>query len=171
MGYKSRFFASKLPRTTEIDMIMKIKKTGPSPFSYNPAQAKSRGRIFQSKLDRNGFIEDARARANDTPPPYTSNYKHIEPRLKGRAFLPTKKDAFAPIKKINRPDMGTYTIDKAYEKTINKIRTTSFSKYNIPLIQDYKVKLKKWVPGAGSYKWEAQYDKTTRPPMFRKGKY
>jgi hypothetical protein len=172
LGHKNRFFASKLPRTTEIDVIMKKQKSGPSPCSYNPSQVQSRGRIFQSKLDRNGFIEDARARANETPPPYNPEHRPIEPRLKGISFLPTKKDAFAPIKKTNKPDMGSYTLDKALERTSKRIRTTSFSsKYNIPLIQDHKVKLKKWIPGAGAYKWEAQFDKTTRPPLRKKGKY
>jgi hypothetical protein len=151
---------------------MKKQKSGPSPHSYNPAQIQSRGRIFQSKLDRSGFIEDARARANETPPPYKPEHRLIEPRIKGRSFLPTKKDAFAPIKKTNKPDMGSYTMDKGLEITSKKVRTTSFSsKYNIPLIQDHKVKLKKWIPGAGAYKWEAQFDKTTRAPRFKKGKY
>jgi hypothetical protein len=172
IGHKNKFFASKLPRTTEIDVIMKKHKSGPSPCSYNPSQVQSRGRIFQSKLDRNGFIEDARARANETPPPYNPEHSPIQPRLKGIPFLPTKKDAFAPIKKINKPDMGSYTMDKAFERTTKRIRTTSFStKYKIPLIQDHKVNLKKWIPGAGAYKWEAQFDKTTRPPLRRKGKY
>ena len=95
----------------------------------------------------------------------------VKPRLKGRAFLPTKKDSFEPIKKKDGPDWGTYTIDNAFSKLIKRVRIASFSKYNLPLIQDIEVKKKKWVPGAGSYQWEKSFNKWTRAPLFRKGKY
>lgn len=170
-GKVKHFFWSKLPRNTEIDMIMKIKKTGPSPFSYNPEEIKSRSKIFQSKLDRNGFIEDARARANESPPPYDAKYTYVEPRSKGRGFLPTKKDNLEPIKKKQGPDCGSYSPETSFLKTIKRVRTTSISKYNIPLIQDTKVKRKKWVPGAGTYNWEKSFDISTRAPLFKKGKY
>lgn len=172
IGRSKKFYMSKLPRTTEIDLIFKRKKDGPSPASYNPKEIRSTKKLFQSKLERNGFIEDAKARAGDSPPPYDAKYTLTEPRMKGRQFLPTKKDLLGPIKKINSgPECCTYTIDNAYNKTVKRVKIASISKYNLPLIQDMKVKLKGWVPGAGAYKWENSYDKTTRPPMFKKGKY
>lgn len=171
IGRNKKFYTSKLPRETEIDIIFKTKKAGPTPFSYNPHQIKSKGAFFSSKLDRNGFIEDAKARANDSPPPYVAKYSLVQPRLQGRGFYPTKKDSFAPIKKTKDPDWGSYDTKNGYEKTIKRIRIASFSKYNLPLIQDLKVKDKKWVPAPGQYKWENSFDKSTRAPLFRKGKY
>lgn len=150
---------------------MKKYKTGPSPVSYKPEHIKSRRKIYHSKLDRSGFIEDARARANDSPPPYNAKYELIKPRIKGRGFYPTKKDNMEPIKKKNEPSPGSYTIDKGYEKTIKKIRAASISKYNLPQLQDLTVKRKKIIPGVGTYKWENSFDKITRPPLFKKGKY
>ena len=67
--------------------------------------------------------------------------------------------------------MGSYTTDKAYLKTIKRVRTTSMTKSNIPLIQDLSVKRKKFVPGVGTYKWEDKFNNITRAPLFRKGKY
>jgi hypothetical protein len=83
---------------------MKNNKSGPSPFSYNPNPVKSKRKFFHSKLDRFGFIEDARARGADSPPPYVVKYSQVEERLKGRGFLPTKKDSLEPIKKKDGPD-------------------------------------------------------------------
>lgn len=152
-------------------MIFKQKKAGPSPFSYNPQPIKSKNKGFHSKLDRSGFIEDARARSKDSPPPYTANFNYIKPRIRGRPFLPTKKTNLEPIKKGTGPDCGSYTIDKSFDKTVKRVRATSISKYNIPLIQDLIVKRRKWVPGVGSYKWEKSFDSSTRAPLFKKGKY
>ena len=127
--------------------------------------------LFHSKLDRDGFIEDARARANDSPPPYDAKFLLVQPRLKGRGFLPSKKTSFDPIKKSQEPDCGTYTTDKAFSKIVKRIKVASISKYNLPQIQELEVKKKKWVPGAGSYQWEKCFNKISRVPMFRKGKY
>ena len=148
-----------------------MKKDNPSPFTYKPEHVRSRRGIFKSKLDRDGFIEDAKARSNDSPPPYNSKFLLVYPRLKGRSFYPTKKDNLAPIKKKDGPDWRTYTIDKAYSKTIKRIKFTSFSKYNLPLIQDLQVNKKKWVPGAGTYQWEKSLERWTKYPLFKKGKY
>lgn len=98
MGKKGKIFVSKLPRTTEIDMIFKNKKSGPSPFSYNPKPARSKKALFNSKLERNGFIEDAKARGKDSPSPYNAKFTQVKPRLQGRSFLPTKKTNMDPIK-------------------------------------------------------------------------
>jgi len=150
---------------------MKQKKNGPSPFSYNPMQVKSKKAVFSSKLDRSGFIEDARARSKENPAPYKVKYSQVQKRLKGRGFLPTKKTNMDPIKKVKDPDMGSYTTDKAYFKIAKRVRSTSISKYNIPRLQDLKIKQKKYIPGVGSYKWEDKFDKITRAPLFKKGKY
>lgn len=171
MGKNKRFFASKLERNTEIDMIFKKKNTSPSPFSYDPKEPKSRRNVFSSKLDRDGFIEDAKARANDSPPPYDVNFTTVRERLRGRTFYPMKKDNLEPIKKKPGPDMGSYTADKAFNKIIKRVKVASFSKYNIPLVMDAKVKQKKWVPGAGTYQWEKSFEKTTKHPFFKKGKF
>jgi len=80
------------------------KRDSPSPFSYKPEHFKSRRGLFRSKLDRDGFIDEAKACANDSPPPYSSNYTLVYPRLRGRPFYPTKKDNIEPIKKKDGPD-------------------------------------------------------------------
>ena len=119
MGHKkNKFYISKLERKTEIDEIYKNKKNGPSPVSYNPKPARSKKSIFNSKLDRSGFIEDARARSKENPPPYIANYSQVKARLRGRAFLTTKKTNMDLIKKINKPSVGSYSTDKAFLKTI-----------------------------------------------------
>ena len=150
---------------------MKTKKSGPTPFSYNPKPFKSRRSLFNSKLERSGFIEDAKARANDSPPPYDSKYTYVKPRLKGSAFLPTKKDSLEPIKKSKDPDCGTYDTKNGYEKTVKRVKASDISKYNLPKIQDLRVKQKKFVPGVGHYDWAKSFERTTRPPLFKKGKY
>ena len=100
MGKAKKFYFSKLPRTTEIDLIFKTKKNGPTPFSYNPNPIKSKRKFFSSKLDRTGFIEDALARANDSPPPYTAKYTLVQPRLKGLV----KSTATGIIKQPKNPE-------------------------------------------------------------------
>lgn len=155
IGQNKKFYSSKLPRTTEIDMIFKTKKAGPTPFSYNPNPIKSRRKFFSSKLDRSGFIEDARARANDSPPPYVAKYTLVQPRLKGLV----KSTATGIIKQPKNPECCAYNPEKGLNLTVKRIRATSISKYVLPLIQDLKIKHKKLIPGVGSYKWENSFEK------------
>lgn len=171
MGKNAKFFASKLPRKTEIDEIVKNKKHGPSPVTYKPREVKSRRSVFSSKLDRSGFIEDARARSKESPPPYKVNFSQVKPRLKGMGFLPGKKTNLDQIKKINKPDMGSYNGDVSYLKTIKRIKVPSMVQNNIPKMQDRIVKQSKGVPGVGHYQWEKSFDNSTRAPLFRKGRY
>ena len=171
MGQNAKFHASKLARKTEIDEIFKKKKSGPSPVSYKPQQIKSKKGVFNSKLHRSGFIEDAKARSKDSPAPYTVNYTQVKPRIRGRSFLPTKKTNMDPIKKVSKPDMGSYKTESAYLKTKKRVRVPSMIKNNIPMIQDLKIKQTKNIPGVGSYQWDKSFNHSTRAPLFRKGRY